>query len=610
MRIRIWKLFFRFGIFLVVMMASSVVMAQTAVYDRQPVVHAQSLVAQGWIVQHESLSFDGLTLYFSARRAGETHYNLYSARRTRNVWSEPERMSEEINCEDTDALWPSISPDEQELYFARRYRDTQSKKSSIKTDLFVSVRQGGGWTQAQPLVISNGNFTSPQILSDGETLLYSACLPDAKSKSLHYGLYCSRKSGLYHWTIPEALAVMDDENIHLYGPKVLHHANGSYQVQMTQQIVNRHDTTYMLYSVVLPEAMAPRPCLTLRGTVCDATDGSAIAATIRVMDALTQTSLAVHHTTDLGIFSIALPYGQKYSLDISGPQYSHRYMEWDCTRLSQDTLANCSVELVRSLDVVIYLFDAETNTSLGEQREILAIDRMHRIALEREGYESQYIDLDARKPVLLPSSEMDVLLQPGKCSLSLLFVDGESGETLEGEVVLTNQSREQSLVYAHAPIDVRQGDNYRLSANVQGYVYFDTLMHVPMSADPMTMRIPLNAIRQSMVVQMKNIQFGLASSDLTEDSYPELNRVVRMMKDNPELRLEIAAHTDNQGSDAMNQVLSERRGETVKRYLVHHGVSGDRLIPRGYGKSRPLVDNDTEEHRAINRRVEFKVIDL
>jgi OOP family OmpA-OmpF porin len=77
---------------------------------------------------------------------------------------------------------------------------------------------------------------------------------------------------------------------------------------------------------------------------------------------------------------------------------------------------------------------------------------------------------------------------------------------------------------------------------------------------------------------------------------------------NPDVKIEIQGHTDNIGSDKHNQILSLQRAETVKYYLIAKGVAANRLTTVGYGKTRPIADNKTEQGRGINRRIELKII--
>ena len=106
-------------------------------------------------------------------------------------------------------------------------------------------------------------------------------------------------------------------------------------------------------------------------------------------------------------------------------------------------------------------------------------------------------------------------------------------------------------------------------------------------------------------VQLYGILFDVDKATLKDESVKQLQHVVTLMKDNPELTLEVQGHTDDQGSDDYNLKLSQSRAETVATYLGLFGIDSSRLAPRGYGESKPVEPNTTEEGRAKNRRVEL-----
>ena len=103
------------------------------------------------------------------------------------------------------------------------------------------------------------------------------------------------------------------------------------------------------------------------------------------------------------------------------------------------------------------------------------------------------------------------------------------------------------------------------------------------------------------------INFSRASADLTQDSSETLKELAEIANDCPDFRIEIEGHTDSEGTDERNQRLSDRRARAVADYLVQLGVPQGRLSAIGYGASRPISDNDTEDGRAKNRRIEFGV---
>jgi outer membrane protein OmpA-like peptidoglycan-associated protein len=106
---------------------------------------------------------------------------------------------------------------------------------------------------------------------------------------------------------------------------------------------------------------------------------------------------------------------------------------------------------------------------------------------------------------------------------------------------------------------------------------------------------------------LHGIQFATGKDVITKNSYPILDAVVMIMKENPSYFLEINGHTDNVGKVASNQVLSEKRATAVKNYLIKKGIAEDRLSSQGFGDTKPLVPNTTAANKAKNRRVEFIV---
>ena len=109
-------------------------------------------------------------------------------------------------------------------------------------------------------------------------------------------------------------------------------------------------------------------------------------------------------------------------------------------------------------------------------------------------------------------------------------------------------------------------------------------------------------------ITLKNVFFQTGKYTLLDISIVELDKVVEMMQQHPTLRIELGGHTDNVGSEASNQKLSEQRAKAVYDYLVQHGVPSDRLAYKGYGQSQPVADNSTPEGRSLNRRTVFTII--
>ncbi len=109
---------------------------------------------------------------------------------------------------------------------------------------------------------------------------------------------------------------------------------------------------------------------------------------------------------------------------------------------------------------------------------------------------------------------------------------------------------------------------------------------------------------------MYNINFDFDSDKLRPESSIPLNEVVKMMKDYPEINIELYGHTDSIGSEEYNQNLSERRARSAQMYLVEHGIDSARITPIGFGLKLPIDTNETEDGRFRNRRVEIEILNI
>ena len=118
----------------------------------------------------------------------------------------------------------------------------------------------------------------------------------------------------------------------------------------------------------------------------------------------------------------------------------------------------------------------------------------------------------------------------------------------------------------------------------------------------------LRNIEEGASVVLENIFFEFNKTDLLPQSYSELDKVLDFIKEFDIKQIEISGHTDSEGSEQYNQKLSEGRAQSVVNYLVEHGADPSRLIAKGYGESYPIETNITEEGRAVNRRVEFRLL--
>ncbi|MGZ3845428.1 MAG: OmpA family protein [Flavisolibacter sp.] len=114
-------------------------------------------------------------------------------------------------------------------------------------------------------------------------------------------------------------------------------------------------------------------------------------------------------------------------------------------------------------------------------------------------------------------------------------------------------------------------------------------------------------IEIGQVFRLNNVFFDFDKWDLRPESFVELDRVVKLLNENPAMEIEMSAHTDSFGSDDYNFKLSDNRARSCMEYILSKGISPTRVTSQGYGETKPVAPNDTPENRQLNRRVEFKI---
>ena len=153
--------------------------------------------------------------------------------------------------------------------------------------------------------------------------------------------------------------------------------------------------------------------------------------------------------------------------------------------------------------------------------------------------------------------------------------------------------------------------NYALNVSLKGYVFFSqnfTYTTEDAENKPYKRDIPLQPLKSGVNVVLKNIFFETNSYQLKDESKAELMKIISFINENPDFKLEISGHTDNVGSESDNLSLSTNRAKSVYEFVISNGANKDNLSFKGYGESKPIDTNDTEEGRARNRRTEFTIL--
>jgi len=154
------------------------------------------------------------------------------------------------------------------------------------------------------------------------------------------------------------------------------------------------------------------------------------------------------------------------------------------------------------------------------------------------------------------------------------------------------------------------GKDYAFNVNRKGYLFYsDNFLMMDKSPDSVYQKnIALLPIEMNARVVLKNIFFDVGKFELKPASQVELEKLVHLLTENRTLKIEISGYTDNVGKPADNLALSNNRAKSVVTYLVSKSIPVQRLTAKGYGETKPMADNKTEDGRALNRRTEMKVV--
>lgn len=160
-------------------------------------------------------------------------------------------------------------------------------------------------------------------------------------------------------------------------------------------------------------------------------------------------------------------------------------------------------------------------------------------------------------------------------------------------------------------VTLPSGKNYGIAVKRDGYLFHSENFNLPEAAEfqEFNLDVALKKIEIGNTIVLRNIFFDFNKATIRPESANELARLIKLLKDNPKLKIELQSHTDNVGSDDYNLKLSESRSKSVVEYMISRGISASRLTPKGYGETQPLDSNDAEEGRQNNRRTEFKILE-
>ncbi|MDX2189254.1 MAG: OmpA family protein [Bacteroidota bacterium] len=195
-------------------------------------------------------------------------------------------------------------------------------------------------------------------------------------------------------------------------------------------------------------------------------------------------------------------------------------------------------------------------------------------------------------------------------------IDEKTGKlidvTVSGIKVLNNEPVKniRKTTEGEYELSLEPGFNYSIEIQKEGFLFYSENLDLTNGGDTkiISKTISLQRIKNGNKIVLNNVFFDHGKAVLKQESKNELELLYQLMVKNKDIRVEVSGHTDDSGTDQINNTLSTQRAKLVTEYLVKKGISQNRLIAKGYGKNRPIASNATEEGKKINRRTEFEVI--
>jgi outer membrane protein OmpA-like peptidoglycan-associated protein len=264
------------------------------------------------------------------------------------------------------------------------------------------------------------------------------------------------------------------------------------------------------------------------------------------------------------------------------------------------------------------------NPKTGKYLFILPHGKTYKITYEAEGYHpvTNVYKVEPGKEYL--ETEMVFILKEVKLSKQMLGTVGVSGTVTNIQKkavksatinVIDNSTGKSAGQYTSGnqgefSFVLERGKNYNLSFEAEGYLFQSENVNLPKEQvySAIEKNVALQPIATGSKIVLNNLFFDSNKAKIRKESFTELDKIYKLLKEKPDIKAEVSGHTDNKGNDQLNTKLSQDRAKAVIDYLVKKGINKSRLTAMGYGKSQPIASNDTDAGRQLNRRVEMKIM--
>ena len=538
----------------------------------------------------------------------------------------PENLGSAVNSEFSE-LNPVISPDGRTLYFGRknhpanRYGVKGSETISGSQDIWFSEKVGDTWSSARRLseVLNRDQYnTILSISPDGQTILLKGAYVNGAYETRGFSISNKTTAG---WTVPVKVDIpgyeqmskgkneygyltMDGKAILLAFARKKNSEDDDLYISFFED--GRWTRPLELGEEINTKYSETTPFLSADGkTLYFSSDrpGGQGSQDIYLTRRLDDTWQHWRKPQNLGSPINTDEYDAYYSIAAKG---DYAYFMSGKGSLGKKDIFRLSVESPDASGVV-----NESSQVGGAASDLVKGSSLRDLVKESPpgggpvNGSTRSVTSQESDPVVLLSGTV-LNQQTGKVpeDASVTYEDLSNGKVL-GQAKPDPTTGKYKLVLPY-------GKNYGITAKAKGLIPTST------NLDLTTMRgryLELDDRDLSMVPLVKgntatinNLFFDLGKATLKPESEPELKRILQVMKENMALVIEISGHTDNTGSDEINNKLSLERANAVKENLLKGGIDQARIRTKGYGKSKPKADNATEEGRQINRRVEIEIL--
>lgn len=586
--------------------------------EAKPITTINSIGSVGGLF----LSDDNRHLYFHAKTGAEADYDIYTAERQGSTWGKPKKMT--TLCSDADDMSPTMAEGGQLIYFLRHQVVSDAKterKEGGRMSIYSSILgKDGKWARILPInpAVSFGFVQDVRLMRDGKTLLYCT-RPEKKSKSRPV---FTRKTEADQWLLPEYMTSDDSKEFHCI-------QNAGSHIYVLMQ-ANRKSDYYAIFRTDIVPKYSTNDVATERGTVVNKLNGHPVEATFTVLNPTTNDVVGVYTSdpTD-GAFHITCDPHKSYLIETRSEGYSFhsQLVRYDGKAIPQ---LPATIELFDTASVGITLYDGDIYQPIdGKVIAVRQTDKaIFRSAKGRSGWYQLNLPLGGDYNVIATAKgfsensflfkvtgditfdhyEREIPMSPYRRDVAIKIFDDETMQPISCPALFKSLDRNETLnMEAGAgSISLRDGDRYNITIHPSGYMFAN--INIDLAKDSRAeIEIPLTALKVGAQLMLHDILFDTNQAFLRPESYAELDRVIRLMEENPDIKIEIQVHTDNVGNNTSNKKLSDRRAESARQYLIENGIDISRMSSMGFGASKPIADNSTEEGRQLNRRVELHI---